>query len=372
MELNEFIPLNLRLNYVGEEKKRFLCKFINPGLVSYAEQKNGGIELLRKETIDAAKGSFEGCPLQVRHDDPTVHGKVEKVYFNDADGWYYAEGTVETDEARKAIDKGYKVSCGYRVNSLKPGGKFNNIDFKQEIASITFDHMALVTKPRYQESGIRWNGLKEWFVKKLGLGEDAESDIEIEVNGKSIKLNDLVASYVKHNTDELPAVKAHEDHPEGELPEKVEPKAEPVLEETKEVTLEKGKEGSPVAAQGEPESGKSEPAPSAAPSDPMNLTQLTDSPQTQAGTKSQECKDKVKVEEILSKWIPIKINNISDTFPATVEAPAADRKLDDKALGLKYYNDLRTAKSRYVEAVSVKSVDTGSVEHQLALGKKLY
>jgi len=376
------IDKDIRLNFVDGSRTRFKMRFLQPGVVSYAEMADGGIELLEKSTIDAACDSFIGCPLQITHPNPKAHGKVDKVYFNSEDGWYWAEGTVETDEARVAIDKGWKPSCGYRVNKIGPGGTWHNVKYKSEIQQITFDHVALVTKPRYEDADVRLNSMKnnviKW-IKQLVMRENASvpaetnvelaGDSEVEVNGKSVPLSVLISTYARANegvepkAEDVPAVLVKE-----EMPVKKEEK--PVVSLCEDDKSKEGGKGGPakdVQPGGETTDNGSKLTPGEG---TVSSLPLTDSPEKEAASKSADGKDEVKVEKIVINTAPVNTRNIIDT--PIVQVPKAERVLDDKAQGLKHFNDLATAKDRFNEAIKGQSVDSSSKERQLELGRLLF
>ncbi len=389
---------DVRLNFIdGTTKARFECKFLEPGIVSYAEERNGGIELLQKETIDKALNSFIGKPLIIRHNGTEAHGKIEEVKYNADDGWYYASGPIETEEAQKSVKKGWKVSCAYRVNSTKVGGTWHNIPYKQEISEIEFEHLAIVPKSRYEGATIRLNGLVNW-VKGLAdmiIPSEQEGNLEIDINGKAVKLNELIETYLKANEGvepekkEVPPVlnkeKEEVKHEVAEIvkEEKGEVKTEPVLHEPakRDGDTHEGNEGKPHEVSHEasdPTKGLSEakkeettsPTESTITlkaSDPLNPVALSDSKETQANSKAAVTPtDGLKETLHLNgAYAPMFIMEM----PLVQPEPAL-RKLNEKEEGLKHYNDLKTARERFLAATIVQpTVDINSEEHRKKLAK---
>lgn len=161
--LAEHTVLGLRFN-LAPDSKRFRCNFIEPGLVSYRDTPGGGIELLRKETIDRCLASAIGNPLTVGHtaernNGDNTHGVIEQVTYDAADGWYYAEGPVDTDEARSRLRRNQRPSCGYAVLEFGPGGTYHGIKYDREITNLEFRHLAIVEKPRYEDAVFRLNAI---------------------------------------------------------------------------------------------------------------------------------------------------------------------------------------------------------------------
>lgn len=149
--------------------KRFKAWFMTPGVINYEDCKNGGQELLRKETIDAHLQTLMGAPLTMGHVPTNMtkeelvdreHGVVDKVGFDAEKGWHFCEGTVETDNARNCINDGYGISVGMRALEFGPSGMWLNNRYDREMTRIKFHHLALVEpglKPRIDESEIRLN-----------------------------------------------------------------------------------------------------------------------------------------------------------------------------------------------------------------------
>jgi hypothetical protein len=196
--------------------KKFRCKFIEPGLVSYRDVPGGGLELLRKETIDSALESALGNPLTIGHVQVTPenridveNGVVTGVDYNAEDGWYYANGTAETDQAVSKIQQGQRPSCAYAVRAFGPGGVYHGIKYDREIMDIEFQHLAIVEKPRYEGADFRLNSLtnpmklfkfiKNLLVRENGI-ESSKTEISempgntvVEIDGVPVRLNDLAS-----------------------------------------------------------------------------------------------------------------------------------------------------------------------------------
>ncbi len=215
----------LRFNIAAESRK-FDCKFIEPGIVSYKDQ-GGGIELLRKETLDRCMASVIGNPLIVGH--TYVHaanrleleeGIIHDWHYSADDGWYYVGGEASTAQAQSRMRRGERPSCGYRVTKLGPGGVYHGIKYDAEILDIEFNHLAIVDKPRYELAEFRLNSVNVSnptmnvfkFLKKLVTREngadgkvtestkveshEVSGDTEVEVDGKMVKLNSLAETYM--------------------------------------------------------------------------------------------------------------------------------------------------------------------------------
>ena len=140
---------------------------MTPGIVNYSDLKDGGKELLRKETIDDALPTLASDPLTMGHIPTSVadttefeNGKIDKWEFDPENGWFCCEGSVETEQAREAIRKGWGISGGTRVLEFGPGGYWLNNKYDREIKRLKFHHLALVEpglKPRFEDAAIRLN-----------------------------------------------------------------------------------------------------------------------------------------------------------------------------------------------------------------------
>ena len=114
--------------------------------------------------------SLVGAPVIIKHQDVTNEnadelrcGVISKAYFNDFDGWYYAEGIIWDTKAQELINnKDWSVSCSYDFLSYNDeGGVENNIKYDKEFTSLNFTHLALVNNPRYERANIVFNSKDE-------------------------------------------------------------------------------------------------------------------------------------------------------------------------------------------------------------------
>jgi hypothetical protein len=177
-----------RARFTAENSKSwarpFSARLLQAGVVSYKDQ-NRGVSLLRHETIAKCAQTFVGRPVVVcpvdnsgarfKHERLTPenmkalgHGYVTKVYFNAADGWWWGDGVVDTDEAQKAIAKVGLCSCSYEGATVARPGKRNDVPYDNEIVEFTGKHVAVVHNPRYEEARIFLNS-KEPNQKTMNL-----------------------------------------------------------------------------------------------------------------------------------------------------------------------------------------------------------
>ena len=202
---------------------KFQSRFIEPGIISY-EDRGGDKELVSKEAIDRCIASFEGKPVIVKHGsgvtpqtmESKATGYIVRTWFEPTDGWYWCDGVIIDDETKDLIKSGWLVSCGYHVTDTdERGGEYHAIPYAREILAFEGEHLAIVEKPRYEGVSIRLNskhteGTMNVFkiLKKIvapakpdetkpGAGEaaDVSGDSEVTVDGKQIRLNDLVEAF---------------------------------------------------------------------------------------------------------------------------------------------------------------------------------
>jgi hypothetical protein len=227
--------------------RRFKARFLEAGIVSY-ENIGCGKALLTHETIAKYANTFVGRPVIVQHQhvtpqtmEPVAQGYIAEVWHDPEDGWWWCAGTVHKDEAKELISRGYSVSCSYQVTGTASGGEYHAIKYEEEITGFSGMHLAIVDNPRYERAKILLNSKTSMFklIKKLIGGEqketaspedisgesvietakgtatvaalvekwnaaDASGDKTVDVDGKAVKINELVAAYKanKKNDDD--------------------------------------------------------------------------------------------------------------------------------------------------------------------------
>lgn len=110
-----------------------------------------------------------GSPVIIEHQDVTDKnadkircGVISDAYFNEPDGWYYAEGIIWDDKAISLINDGWSVSCSYDFLAFNDeGGEENNIKYDKEFTELNFTHLAIVNNPRYERANIVFNSKDE-------------------------------------------------------------------------------------------------------------------------------------------------------------------------------------------------------------------
>ena len=219
----------------------FEARLLEAGLVSYRDIGCGTL-YLSHETISRCAPSFVGRPVIVGHRrmspetmEQHAQGYITNVWFNEEDGWWWCRGSLHGEEAKEKVRKGAGVSCSYRSEEDDTPGEYHALAYNGEITNFEGNHLAIVDNPRYERAIIRLNSKTQKmfkFIKKLLGGEtkdnaaktpeaeevSGESTVEIEghgavtvkalverynsvpsdevdVDGKKVKINDLVAGY---------------------------------------------------------------------------------------------------------------------------------------------------------------------------------
>lgn len=139
----------------------YTVNFLESGLVSY-EDVGAGIAMLSKQTICKMLPTFVGKPVVINHVDVSPKdfenhavGYVTKVWFDDYSGWAYCSFLLTDDKAKEKVAQGYSVSCAYDNVVTTKGGEFHAIKYDEEIIDGVFNHLALVTSPRYEKCVIQ-------------------------------------------------------------------------------------------------------------------------------------------------------------------------------------------------------------------------
>ena len=199
-------------NAKGQKGVCFKMRFIEPGLVYYEDL---GTVLVQKPALDAMAQSFVGKPVFVLHQSTAnddfssgrADGIVSRVWYEQADGWYWLEALVWDPDALTNIDRGYSLSCAYDVLKWTDAqGKHNNIAYVNEVVGGEYTHLALVPNPRYEGARIIYNQgghmkIKLWPFQKDKKPEEVQaSEVEltnalVEVEGKEVPLEEIVNGF---------------------------------------------------------------------------------------------------------------------------------------------------------------------------------
>ncbi len=136
-----------------------------PGVAEYRpEGKDAFRVFLNENTIRNMGPTFAGCPVFVDHVDEVesnvnelrkeADGWVVESFFNEADGKHWVKFLVCSEAGDRAIKNGFKLSNCYIPEKFASGGEWNGVPYSKEITGATYEHLALVKNPRYEESKV--------------------------------------------------------------------------------------------------------------------------------------------------------------------------------------------------------------------------
>lgn len=183
-----------------------------PGVAEYAESgKESYRVFLNENTLRSMDATFAGKPVFVEHVEnvePSIDelrkeadGWVVESFFNQADGKHWVKLITVSERADRAIKNGFKLSNAYVPKSFGSGGTWNGVSYAKEIVSGEYEHLAIVSNPRYEESVImtpeqfkKYNSDQEIELKRISNSKEEEGD-------KKVKLNFFKRSKVENSAD---------------------------------------------------------------------------------------------------------------------------------------------------------------------------
>jgi hypothetical protein len=141
-----------------ETGKIYYAKHIEPGLVNYGTKNI----LVGEDTLKRMDPTFKGRPVYLDHDEEvksTVSedavGYVIRSFYNELDGCHWVQFIISEDAGERAIAAGYKVSNSYsNLEYDSFGGEWHNIHYDEEVLNGSYEHLALVQYPRYEDAII--------------------------------------------------------------------------------------------------------------------------------------------------------------------------------------------------------------------------
>lgn len=200
--------------------KRYFARHIKEGLVHYLEKGEDKLYLVTNEALKKMNASFEGKPIYVKHVDEVdvdkmkeqAVGYVVKSFYNEFDGAWWSE-IIADDEAQGYINKGWAVSNAYLPTELGSGGVYHDINYDKEVKNGIYEHLAIVSNPRYEEAVImtpeEFKDFNEGRKAELDkLKNSKENDMLSEEDKKELldsltnSLSEIVKDTVKNALDE--------------------------------------------------------------------------------------------------------------------------------------------------------------------------
>ena len=182
----------------GGKGRYFKSRFLQPGLVKYSF----GVCVLDKATIDKFIQGFVGCPVIIGHKDVTNAsakddrvGVISRIWYDNADGWFWGEGIIFDEKAISLVESGYNVSCQYDITEYSNNttkALHNGNPYDKVILNGKPEHLAIVENPRYENAMIAVNALdmtaeneEHWIT--IGAGEDTKGHHVLVRDGETHK-----------------------------------------------------------------------------------------------------------------------------------------------------------------------------------------
>ena len=210
-------------NSIPEVKAVFKkIPFIEPGVCGYPEF--GANLLVKKSVLDNMVDSMRGNPITIEHnsniDGSQVHGHVQRVFYDNADGQYYAEFDIDTLEGKDAIEEYKFGSCSYKPIFSGKSGMHNGVSYDDEVIGGEFTHLALVKNPRYKNAKILNNSfnkekkqmsdldkgildkITDLFNSRFPQKTTAKDDHIVIIDGKEITVAELANAYKNDKKDD--------------------------------------------------------------------------------------------------------------------------------------------------------------------------
>ena len=136
----------------------YYCRHMQEGVAGYDSE----TIMLELETLKKVMPSFVGKPLYVHHVEDinlealqeTADGYVTSCFYNEKDGWIWAQFIAVSDAAHEAIANGWSVSNAYIPTESGASGTWHNVDYSRKILDAEFTHLAIVPNPRYEDAKI--------------------------------------------------------------------------------------------------------------------------------------------------------------------------------------------------------------------------
>ena len=109
-------------------------------------------------------------------------GIIAATGFDDKSGWHWMDFLIWDQDTQENIDEhGYSVSCAYDVTETdEDGGTYNNIPYVEEVLNGEGLHLAVVPNPRYERAYVIQNSKnpEEEVLKIVFKKKDKKTPVE--------------------------------------------------------------------------------------------------------------------------------------------------------------------------------------------------
>lgn len=204
------------------------------GLVKYPDE----TLLVGQSVLAEMSKTAHGIPVVIDHPGITIdeesvrsaveiHGRVSSFDYEPADDEWFANFVVDTKEAIDLLKSGYGVSTAWYGEKYGPGGTMNNVPYDKELMGGTYEHLAIVSNPRYEMAtnpifmnskdapckvndksdniddkqskpvGSKLMKFSLWRNKRDDIKVNEGDEVMVNMDGEDKKLCDMVDEYKK-------------------------------------------------------------------------------------------------------------------------------------------------------------------------------
>lgn len=146
-----------KINATSDFPKFYYARHMQAGLCGYEEE----TILVDNEAMAKLAATFNGKPVYVEHQDVDLTslkeeavGYVVDTWIDGSDGWAWSKIMITDDEGHEVIGKGWAVSNAYIPTEWGDGGMKHNLPYDRRVLNGEFTHLALVPNPRYEDAKI--------------------------------------------------------------------------------------------------------------------------------------------------------------------------------------------------------------------------
>lgn len=226
------------------------------GLCAYPDE----VILLGQDVLAKMATTAHGIPVVIEHPEvPITEESVKQIpivgrvsamdYVAASDEWY-VDFVVDTKEAIDLLKSDYGVSTAWYGELYGPGGTLNNVPYDKELMGATYEHLAIVSKPRYEmatnpiflnsktepcnmnmkpanidtkqsttPTGSKPMKFSLWRNKRDEIKVNEGDDVMVNMDGKDMKLCDMVDEYKKSKSPKEEPKKASKTLSEDDMVE---------------------------------------------------------------------------------------------------------------------------------------------------------
>ncbi len=144
--------------------KDYKIKHVSSGLADYTYGGETVRILVKKKTLDQMNPSFKRKPVFIGHRDAKIDaasavsekvGEVYDVGYDPDSESFFVNALIWDEEAQKLIESGQQPSNAYYVGEYGPASTYNNVPYDKEVLQGEYDHLAIVSNPRYDNTEIQ-------------------------------------------------------------------------------------------------------------------------------------------------------------------------------------------------------------------------